>query len=104
MIRRPPRSTLFPYTTLFRSLVERRPRVLDRDRQMLHDLRARPFAGGGAGPIGFGPTVERAEDHFWHVGKTRHQSRKKRAIESPSIENGSRAVGLWLRPGLLHNK
>src|SRR3712207_9107378 len=25
MIRRPPRSTLFPYTTLFRSAVERRP-------------------------------------------------------------------------------
>src|SRR5258706_7554051 len=25
MIRRPPRSTLFPYTTLFRSLVEERP-------------------------------------------------------------------------------
>src|SRR2546427_3204979 len=27
MIRRPPRSTLFPYTTLFRSLVARRPRL-----------------------------------------------------------------------------
>src|SRR3712207_8178660 len=27
MIRRPPRSTLFPYTTLFRSLVPRRGRV-----------------------------------------------------------------------------
>src|SRR5256885_4711611 len=26
MIRRPPRSTLFPYTTLFRSLPDRRPR------------------------------------------------------------------------------
>src|SRR5258707_6150366 len=26
MIRRPPRSTLFPYTTLFRSLYRRRPR------------------------------------------------------------------------------
>src|SRR5690349_22440847 len=26
MIRRPPRSTLFPYTTLFRSLLENRPR------------------------------------------------------------------------------
>src|SRR2546422_3967234 len=26
MIRRPPRSTLFPYTTLFRSLAERRTR------------------------------------------------------------------------------
>src|SRR2546429_9878096 len=28
MIRRPPRSTLFPYTTLFRSLVAERRRVL----------------------------------------------------------------------------
>src|SRR2546422_3947042 len=28
MIRRPPRSTLFPYTTLFRSLIERRGRRL----------------------------------------------------------------------------
>src|SRR3989304_1889220 len=27
MIRRPPRSTLFPYTTLFRSSFSRRPRV-----------------------------------------------------------------------------
>src|SRR2546422_8153476 len=29
MIRRPPRSTLFPYTTLFRSDVARRPRAPD---------------------------------------------------------------------------
>src|SRR5258708_24860903 len=29
MIRRPPRSTLFPYTTLFRSLQHRGPLVLD---------------------------------------------------------------------------
>src|SRR3712207_7623159 len=36
MIRRPPRSTLFPYTTLFRSLREGRARV-DRGRQ--HGLR-----------------------------------------------------------------
>src|SRR2546426_7788950 len=28
MIRRPPRSTLFPYTTLFRSLQEHRPQLL----------------------------------------------------------------------------
>src|SRR2546430_7317347 len=28
MIRRPPRSTLFPYTTLFRSLLEHRVRLL----------------------------------------------------------------------------
>src|SRR5258708_31519727 len=31
MIRRPPRSTLFPYTTLFRSLVPRRPRARGRE-------------------------------------------------------------------------
>src|SRR3712207_7809279 len=34
MIRRPPRSTLFPYTTLFRSVVERN---LER-RRIVHDL------------------------------------------------------------------
>src|SRR2546429_1422962 len=33
MIRRPPRSTLFPYTTLFRSHVARDAEVLDRARQ-----------------------------------------------------------------------
>src|SRR2546429_9992640 len=31
MIRRPPRSTLFPYTTLFRSHLERTPRARARD-------------------------------------------------------------------------
>src|SRR3712207_8084874 len=36
MIRRPPRSTLFPYTTLFRSLRRRDHEVLD-----LHDRRLR---------------------------------------------------------------
>src|SRR5260221_2796653 len=30
MIRRPPRSTLFPYTTLFRSLVQDEPKLADR--------------------------------------------------------------------------
>src|SRR2546422_11285376 len=35
MIRRPPRSTLFPYTTLFRSLA----RFLDRRVRLLRDLR-----------------------------------------------------------------
>src|SRR2546422_8301093 len=35
MIRRPPRSTLFPYTTLFRSLVERRvQRRVERARRL----------------------------------------------------------------------
>src|SRR5690349_22582472 len=38
MIRRPPRSTLFPYTTLFRSHV--------RERLAARDARPRPHAGG----------------------------------------------------------
>src|SRR2546429_1396458 len=42
MIRRPPRSTLFPYTTLFRSVVARQERVDElRDDRILvpHDAR-----------------------------------------------------------------
>src|SRR3989442_6206042 len=36
MIRRPPRSTLFPYTTLFRSLRGRQDRTALRDHRALH--------------------------------------------------------------------
>src|SRR3712207_8520602 len=46
MIRRPPRSTLFPYTTLFRSVVEaggRRPVPRERGARA---RRALPVAGG----------------------------------------------------------
>src|SRR3712207_8620082 len=42
MIRRPPRSTLFPYTTLFRSVHERGPQVTDL-------LDGRALLGGGGG-------------------------------------------------------
>src|SRR3712207_6976092 len=43
MIRRPPRSTLFPYTTLFRSDVPARERELGADlRQVLDLLRREP--------------------------------------------------------------
>src|SRR5258708_27553438 len=41
MIRRPPRSTLFPYTTLFRSQV-------DLERGGAHDLEAQPLVLGDA--------------------------------------------------------
>src|SRR3712207_7366503 len=38
MIRRPPRSTLFPYTTLFRSIVEyyKRPEAMPNNRALTH--------------------------------------------------------------------
>src|SRR2546422_4575755 len=43
MIRRPPRSTLFPYTTLFRSVEEQRPRAgqLEAPRFARHRARER---------------------------------------------------------------
>src|SRR3989442_11551485 len=48
MIRRPPRSTLFPYTTLFRS-----PRRADRERDQRDvQRRARGHAAGEAPPRG----------------------------------------------------
>src|SRR2546427_3205357 len=45
MIRRPPRSTLFPYTTLFRSHAEQ-PRVL-----LMHGMRACQVGGDRAGRV-----------------------------------------------------
>src|SRR3712207_1695784 len=54
MIRRPPRSTLFPYTTLFRSV---RPRFLRRDHHRLRRGsrdqvgRTRPHHLGYLGPV-----------------------------------------------------
>src|SRR3712207_7822910 len=49
MIRRPPRSTLFPYTTLFRSRAPRRPgarRTADRDAAVHHPRERRSGFGG----------------------------------------------------------
>src|SRR3989449_3804367 len=45
MIRRPPRSTLFPYTTLFRSSLRRR----DEDEQRAAEKENRPFRALSAG-------------------------------------------------------
>src|SRR3712207_8997632 len=52
MIRRPPRSTLFPYTTLFRSLVGHRRGPLGLD----HHARRRLERAGGL-RLGHGPQV-----------------------------------------------
>src|SRR5260221_1831311 len=62
MIRRPPRSTLFPYTTLFRSLGVRRIRELDADNtgivltMRLADRRRTPAAR-------LRPFADRSEEH-----------------------------------------
>src|SRR6266511_2200504 len=64
MIRRPPRSTLFPYTTLFRSPgagVHRGRRVVRADRRDLHDDRA------GGRRAGEGPVAEARGAHALRV-------------------------------------
>src|SRR2546429_5979469 len=54
MIRRPPRSTLFPYTTLFRSLPPGWPRCRERD------TRPAPRARGHAACVGHVDRVRRS--------------------------------------------
>src|SRR3712207_7069861 len=79
MIRRPPRSTLFPYTTLFRSWLRVLPMLPGTRgpdlqlRSLLHGLpvslagRATPVAGRIADSLHFQrdrrPSVERSEEH-----------------------------------------
>src|SRR3712207_7315649 len=72
MIRRPPRSTLFPYTTLFRSAAGGRSGALSLDRGPGRDsaVAARPGAVGPAlvrhrhaGPRRVFPRALRSEEH-----------------------------------------
>src|SRR3712207_8266001 len=71
MIRRPPRSTLFPYTTLFRSRVcqgdevEQPQRHLGRDghREEAAQHHARPDVGGGRFTLRLVAKHPRSEEH-----------------------------------------
>src|SRR3712207_8335542 len=72
MIRRPPRSTLFPYTTLFRSqrvawVHDRQVRHAPEDREVLRRLVARAVARGqarqGAADLDVQPLLGRSEEH-----------------------------------------
>src|SRR5258708_21868667 len=58
MIRRPPRSTLFPYTTLFRSHRSTRTRLTD---QPAHGSRS--VASRARLPMGLGACTQRSESH-----------------------------------------
>src|SRR3712207_7011857 len=69
MIRRPPRSTLFPYTTLFRSraldAADQLDRRVLRDRDRVVQVRANEAAGGGAVVLARrgGHAAGRSEEH-----------------------------------------
>src|SRR5256885_6356561 len=59
MIRRPPRSTLFPYTTLFRSLRPEHPGLRHHTGQEHLATLCRLVAGGAGAPTG----LSRSEEH-----------------------------------------
>src|SRR5258708_16782894 len=66
MIRRPPRSTLFPYTTLFRSAGARPARLLRASRPRLAASRRADPGGAQAAGAGAGPghrAAPRSEEH-----------------------------------------
>src|SRR2546422_6399740 len=83
MIRRPPRSTLFPYTTLFRS---RRP-----ERQGEHGQKEHSGAGVSAGRH---PRVVRSEEHTSELQSRLHLvcrlllEKKKTGAGGPFLEVG----------------
>src|SRR5688572_31386489 len=65
MIRRPPRSTLFPYTTLFRSHIEPPTASLAADRltDLAHELRIEGRSHGDQCGERRGTVVVRSEEH-----------------------------------------
>src|SRR5258708_24295678 len=91
MIRRPPRSTLFPYTTLFRSgphgAVKRRTAVVDADHRGSVQLRIHSRSSGEAGRS----FVARSEEHTSELQSPDHlvcrlllEKKKKRNVHRSS--------------------
>src|SRR5690349_22601114 len=90
MIRRPPRSTLFPYTTLFRSLGGERLVDRRRPREPLLDEPDRPLGGAGevegegeAAPVG---AVVGQGDGRIEEGRTEVPDRKSTRLNSSHVE------------------
>src|SRR2546427_12629390 len=87
MIRRPPRSTLFPYTTLFRSRAHHPARQVGRNPQLVSnrrtpvaevgELRAEPVEvdaeGAGPQPLRGGGNDEEVFEHVSPPGRRRHR-------------------------------
>src|SRR3712207_6969994 len=90
MIRRPPRSTLFPYTTLFRS----RRRTAVRPVGPIHGLGPRPAGlrrGGAGGPAGRGGVRRRGVgDLAGRAGRLRGVRRRRGDRKSTRL-NSSQA-------------
>src|SRR3712207_7599665 len=93
MIRRPPRSTLLPSTTLFRSEPARQPRSARRAEPavaVVDQHRSRLPAGVGSGPLRLSPGRRsgRSEEHtselqYANISYAVFCLKKKKELESP---------------------
>src|SRR5258708_16372414 len=91
MIRRPPRSTLFPYTTLFRSLLDGGRVACDADPNEVAKIYHRLLFGGG--PVnGAGVPAPRSEEHTSELQSPDHlvcrlllEKKKKNVVVHRSI-------------------
>src|SRR5258708_17666283 len=89
MIRRPPRSTLFPYTTLFRSLTVTPPALARISGSTITPRRARiSSACGVVGPLAASATM-RSEEHTSELQSPDHlvcrlllEKKKKQKIQN----------------------
>src|SRR3712207_7192495 len=99
MIRRPPRSTLFPYTTLFRSapdgLAEHHPAHAETEVRGAEYLIASDLLGGYAKDLGYDSAEEaRSEEHTSELQSRQYLVcrlllEKKKKIYSPRIQNNN---------------
>src|SRR2546422_3253586 len=97
MIRRPPRSTLFPYTTLFRSrIVFQHRRADQRERHRQEEARSHQIILY-AGPLMFGTFVARSEEHTSELQSRLHlvcrlllEKKNNSAVEGSVKESASR--------------
>src|SRR3712207_7934550 len=91
MIRRPPRSTLFPYTTLFRSVRGVRGAEVGHGGGHHEHVRVLEGARGGALELGGGPHVDVLDVVLTRERDVRGQDRKSTRLNS-SHANTSYAV------------
>src|SRR2546425_5328828 len=92
MIRRPPRSTLFPYTTLFRSPGDRAfPEGIRRSRP------ARSEAGPAAGCLRYrGPRPSRSEEHTSELQSLAYLVCRLLLEKKKILDNFMDYVGSWM--------
>src|SRR5260370_24999549 len=100
MIRRPPRSTLFPYTTLFRSLKTLRPKPESKDWRGARSFSAFGFRPSRVSTFGF-----RSEEHTSELQShlnlvCRLLLEKKKKI---LVNNRYYAFGIWSLFPMIHD-